>query len=395
MRFKPLILFFPFELLSHYTRCITLAKDLESSFRIGFAASGKYGHLIPAGYEQFPVKHFDAERAISDAENFSFGWLNEKDIEAVFLSCRHVIQSLDADLVLGDTFPVLNMAAESFGVPSVSLQNAYMTRYYSVTRRLPASHPATAHLEKLPQNFADSITRVCEKFAMRQVHTPFRKLRKKYSLSQRNSYLHEIEGDLNLICDLPALFPLKPLPESFLQTRPLLYKSAGSPSRVRRSMKPLIIACAGSSGSSRNFDFLADPAFSQFEVITAGSSLKSVRAAHITNYDFLDLGPALSEASVMICHGGNGTIYPALSKGVPVLCATTHFEQDYNVRAIKSAGLGDYLQKDPGSIVDQVLYWSARKNSPVFGKFRAYFLDWKESPDIARNAMKALCTRVS
>ena len=48
----------------------------------------------------------------------------------------------------------------------------------------------------------------------------------------------------------------------------------------------------------------------------------------------------LPRCNLMICHGGNGTIYQALFFGLPVLAHTSIFEQEWNVQQLEALGLG-------------------------------------------------------
>ena len=51
----------------------------------------------------------------------------------------------------------------------------------------------------------------------------------------------------------------------------------------------------------------------------------------------------LNHVDLMICHGGNGTIYQALAQGVPILGLTSIFEQEWNMNRVEELGLGEYL----------------------------------------------------
>ena len=54
----------------------------------------------------------------------------------------------------------------------------------------------------------------------------------------------------------------------------------------------------------------------------------------------MNIDEAMKVTNLMICHGGNGTIYYGLRHGVYMLCITSHFEQEWNVHALERIGYG-------------------------------------------------------
>jgi len=191
---KQRILFFPFDLMSHYLRCIELAKNYSGS-EIHFSSSLMYNSYIQkAGYERFSAEDFDPEKVMECASKFNFSWLNFKDIDRIFLSQVQVIQNLKPDLVIGDTSPTLKMAAEYTGVPYTALMNGYMTKHYSNVRALSKTHPGHKHLSKLPPSVSNKVIKFAETISFRIVHKPFKKLRRKYNLKRISNYINEMEG---------------------------------------------------------------------------------------------------------------------------------------------------------------------------------------------------------
>ena len=45
-------------------------------------------------------------------------------------------------------------------------------------------------------------------------------------------------------------------------------------------------------------------------------------------------------ADVVVCHGGNGTIYQALSNGAPVIGLPEFHDQEFNMQRVEALGLG-------------------------------------------------------
>lgn len=339
------ILFFPFNLLSHYLRCLVLADSYDKSqYQILFLHSPQYaGFVKQHGYETFSCAQFQSDYVMECARNFDFNWLNEAELERILLSQIAAIKKFDAAIVIGDVAPTLNMAAEYTGVKYISLLNGYMTKYYAFTRKVPRMHMSSGFLKVLPERIADLITDFAEKMTFRKIHLPFKQLRKKYGLQFRVDYISEIEGSSNLICDLPDLFPQKKLPANYTYTGPLIYQFLDEESDWLNHIpadKPVIFVSMGSTGDWQRLDFLNDPYYSRYVIITAGDTEKVVHAPHVISREFVNLTQVLKKSDLMICHGGNGTIYPGIMNRVYLLCLSSHFEQEWNMSALEKSGYG-------------------------------------------------------
>lgn len=352
------ILVFPFDLQSHYLRCIELARRYPAA-EILFASSEKYDPFVQkAGYNSFKVEHFDAATVMRCAEKFDFSWLNKKDIGRVFLSQAGAIKTLGPQLVIGDTSPALKMAAEYNKVPYTVLMNGYMSRYYVHTRGLPCSHPGHGLLSKLPPMLRNSIIRLAEKLAFRGVHKPFRQLRKQYGLKPVPDYMREMEGDENLLCDEDFLFPQRALPLNYQLIGPLIYDTGEDEAELLKRISPekkVILVCMGSSGNWEALRFLSSPRYSGFTIITAGDREGVIKGEHVIARSFVSLNRVLPHCALLICHGGNGTIYHGLRHKVPLLCLTSHFEQEWNVQRLEALHLGVWINSEPEAVFESYL----------------------------------------
>ena len=116
------------------------------------------------------------------------------------------------------------MAAEKTSTAFISLLNGYMSKYYRLTRKVSRYHPGYRYSRMMSQKVFGLLTRMMEYTAFRKIHEPFRLIRKEEGLSPQNYFLDELEGGVNLICDLPSLFPQKKLPPSYSFVGPLIYQ---------------------------------------------------------------------------------------------------------------------------------------------------------------------------
>jgi UDP:flavonoid glycosyltransferase YjiC (YdhE family) len=343
---KKTILFFPFNLLAHYLRCLVLARKYDrDQYDIYFLQSDSYdGFVKENGFKTFSAASFDAAHVMRCAEQFDFSWLEESMLEKVLLAQISAIKALKPDLVIGDTAPTLKMATEYTKVEYVALMNGYMSPYYAGQRKISRSHPAYPLLQRIPVPLAKHMTLIGERVSFWKIHAPFRRLRRKYKLKPVFSYLWETQGDQNMICDDNNLFPQKNLPHNYTCIGPLIYrfedKAAAAWLGMLDPSKETICICMGSSGDWKRLEFLNDPYFSRYNVITAGDLELALYAPHITHREFINLPEVLIHASLMICHGGNGTINAGVLADVYMLCVASNFEQEWNIEALEKQGLG-------------------------------------------------------
>ena len=339
------ILVFPFNVQAHYLRCLVLADKFDKKeYTILFVESPQYSQYAEdCGYKTFPCKHFDADHVMACAKDFDFSWLNRSDLESIMLAQVAAIRKYKADMVIGDMSPSLKMAAEITSVKLVSLINGYMSKYYMLTRGVSRSMFGYSLMKKLPEPLSDRITDFAESIAFRYVHLPFRHIRQKYGLKSVKDYLSELEGDENIICDYEHLFPQQSLPAHYQVSGPLIYHPQSSEELWLTDLeenKPVIVVCMGSTGDWQKISFLNDPHYSQYLIIAAGDKKKVLAAPHIISKDFVNLSKVLQRADLMICHGGNGTMYNGIVNGVYMLCIPNNFEQEWNISAMERNGYG-------------------------------------------------------
>lgn len=383
---KPLLMVFPMDFASHYLRCITLCKKLKSSFRIEMADSGEYRQFMMAAHQEtFKVASFKRENIKDHAASFDFSWLNERDLSNILESQIEIIQEKKPYAVLGDTSFTLKMAAEKASVRFVSLVNSYMTKYYGLWRGVPRSHPGYKFSKTLPPRLFEIIAKEMEGRALRSVHQSFRNLRKTNQLRPTEFLLDELEGDLNLVCDLPELFPLQDPPENYRCIGPLFHMGEVEETDVLGfldgSTKNILVTM-GSSGDMKLLSILEDSVFGDHKFILSGNGQSSLNLRNSISKPFINSFSVMPNVDLVICHGGNGTIYQALSHGVPVLCLPANFECEWNSYRIQSCGLGEVIDPDISAIELRLKIdaWIKRRGSAQFSSISREIVEYLNSP---------------
>ncbi|MBN1357889.1 hypothetical protein JW988_03880 [Candidatus Bathyarchaeota archaeon] len=371
---KQILMIFPLDMAAHYLRCLELCKKLSTQFEIFFACSPKYDKFVKkCGFGTFKVANFNSEEITAAASSFDFSWLNFGTIESISASQIAVIEEHKPSLVLGDAAFTLKMAAEKTNVPYVSLLNGYMTKYCSITRKVSPSHPGDPYSKTMPKRVFNRLTRVIEHAMFEKVHAPFRRVRKKLGLSKLHYLLEELEGDFNLICDLPSFFPQKKLPENYEFVGPLFYIGDEEEQRVLDFLENdylHIMVSTGSTGSWKKLSLLSDPVFSDARILISGNAGSAIHSDNILSADFLNHTKIMPKVDIVICHGGNGTAYQALSHGIPLLFFSGNFEQEWNIQRIVELGLGARLEEsfNAAKVRETVDTWIRKRNSDLFQK---------------------------
>ena len=327
-------------------------------------------------FQTFSCLSLDAGEVLQGVKKFSFSWINEAALEPVYLDQVRVIGLLKPAAVLGDTSITLKMAAEKTGVPYISLMNGYMSKYYSFPRQLSRTHPMYKFMKNFPGPVADLLTQRGEAFVFSRVHRPFKQIRRRHQLSEKKDYLDELEGNLNLICDLDELFPQKEYPSNYKQIAPL-YCDATRPfnlvaDKLDKNKKTIFVSM-GSSGDWEKLRFLNEAIFEQYNIVAAGDKEHILHAPHIIQAPFVNVHELFPFADLVICHGGNGTIYQALLYGIPVLCSTSHFEQEWNAGALERLHIGKSLDDIQGldgylHIIDE---WLNKKEKGFYNGYQS------------------------
>ena len=218
----------------------------------------------------------------------------------------------------------------------------------------------------LPDFLYLPLVRIGEAWNFLLILQEFRKVRTKYKLRKTHHYLEELEGTENIICDLPEIFPQKKLPANFRFIGPLFYKSDSTSGAILEKLNPnkkTILITLGSSKEWERFKFFNREEFSRYNVIVAGENSNVLHASFLLKMPFINFEEVLPKVDLVICHGGNGTLYQAFFNKVPVLCRPYHMEQTWNVHRIEELGYGQSLNNtNPKNIHAFISEWMGKKS---------------------------------
>lgn len=346
------ILVLPFShTLSHLSRPLVLSKVLkQNGHKIVYgASSSRTGFIENEGFDVLPVFEPDPEALFSNIRNKKLKFVSSEIIEEMVEADIELINKVRPDLILSDGRFSAPISSQISGVKHVGIVNASSTEFRSIPY-LPVDDSTIYHLLKklCSENFINSCVLKFEQAVFDNTMNVFKRLSKKNGLMKEVTATNCLEGvDLTLIADVPEYFPTKNLPDNYHYIGPLTWKPSNMPLPEwwppAGKDKKLIYISMGTTGLS-DFFSLVHCLFENLDytvVMTTGaqSDVKTI-PGKIYVEPFIDGDVVMDMADLVICHGGNGTIYQALSHGKPVIGIPTIPDQGYNMRMVERLELG-------------------------------------------------------
>jgi MGT family glycosyltransferase len=356
--------------LAHVTRTFEVGRALAQCFghRVVFCGEGPYMHIPrDAGFEIQPVYTVHRDTTMKLARRFglcSLSWWREECGRSVE-SDIEVLNTVKPDVVVGDMHWSLWASTRVKKIPYVSITNGAWTRWYAERIDPPQGHWSTKLMGKrLSRALFPRIKNVLTWFySLGYTH-----VRKRYGLPPANSLYDLIEGDMTLLADLPEFMPtLDRTPANFRYVGPIVWDAdLPEPAWLSRldPKRPTIYFTMGSTGDTSFFrEAIRVFGDTKYQVLITTGGLAKLGAVpdNVFVEDYAP-GQALMRASgVVVSHGGNGTIYQALSCGVPVIGFPSIFDQEINLQRVCALGAGirmwrsEYKAEALKAAVDEVL----------------------------------------
>jgi UDP:flavonoid glycosyltransferase YjiC (YdhE family) len=96
-------------------------------------------------------------------------------------------------------------------------------------------------------------------------------------------------------------------------------------------------------------------------IVTTGAQVEGLETVVGKLYleNFIDGDLVMEACDLVVCHGGNGTIYQALQHGKPVIGIPTIPDQNFNMRRVEALGVGKMLTwrefiNSPASLLEMI-----------------------------------------
>ncbi len=334
--------------LAHVSRLFELAKALrEKGYRVIFASSGEYLKIpADAGFTVIPDVYTPSPERIMDVcRKGMVNFYDDDILKKSFDADLKIFEEIKPDLVIGDFRLSLSTSCEYCSIPLAITINGAWTNYYAINFQ-PPEHGAITRL--LGKRLAKPILPWLVDAVVAISRKPYNKLRKQLGLNPRKNLWDIMKGDLNLITDLPEYAPTEELPENFHYIGPMIWEPSMPLPEWTHSLDPekfTIYVTMGSTGDAHMFHQLVDIfKDTNYQCIVTVANITEIHNIPHNFFveKFLPGGKLMEECSIdlVICHGGNGTIYQAISKGIPLIGIPTMPDQDINLTRVEDLGIG-------------------------------------------------------
>ena len=327
--------------LSHIAKCLALESSLTSrGHRVVVAVSRKRaGFMEGRGVDTRILPDIQES---DDAGFPTVAWFNRpKRIAECISSEVELMKEIRPDRVLGVFRFTLKASARLAGVPFDSLTCGCMLSGFPEVLGFAPGESGS----ELQRYLLDSFYR----YAGAKTGLALRS----FGLPAIGDIRSMLEGDRTFLWDFPQFAPL---PDGVAATHvgPLSWNGwpVGGPDPVRLSVdrRPLAVVTFGTCVMSAEFAsriirILLDLGFEVLLAAGGQDELMNVMAdePYVTACRFAPLRSLFPHASLTVCHGGQLTIFEALSHRVPVLIMPFQPEQAHNAVCLKRLGCGDQL----------------------------------------------------
>jgi UDP:flavonoid glycosyltransferase YjiC (YdhE family) len=273
-----------------------------------------------------------------------------------------LIDEVQPDAILGDCRNSLRISSALAQVPYAAITNANCTPWYAGPLVIPMAACPNHRLRGLLERYVPkSIIRKMHDVGCRRFAKPFEQIAREKGADVDCSDFRTIftSDDLTLLADDRQFNPTAHLPEHVKYIGPLFIErdefhaeaTLAALGRLQATNndgtpRPLIVISTGSTGShDRLPEFIEQliPAGYNLAVIGSGTEACPEETPNLIKVPFADPETLLPSTAAVICHGGNGSIYQALSYGKSVLTLPTFFDQQTQSRRLKDLELGQEL----------------------------------------------------
>ncbi|MDD5761776.1 MAG: glycosyltransferase [bacterium] len=327
--------------LSHLAKCLALESSLTSrGHRVVVAVSRRRAGFVEERGVDYRILPDIQE---SDESGFpTTAWFNRPKRIAECISAEvDLMKEIRPDRVLGVFRFTLKASARLAGVPFDSLTcGCMLSRFPEVLGFAPGEAGS-----ELQRYYLDSFYR----YAGAKTSLALRS----FGLPAIGDIRSMLEGDRTFLWDFPEFAPL-PDRSSATHVGPVIWNGwpdgGPDPDRFSAGRRPLAVVTFGTCVmsveiASRIMRILLDLGF---EVLLAAGGQDELMKAmadepFVTTRRFAPLRSLFPHASLTVCHGGQLTIFEALSHRVPVLIMPFQPEQAHNAVCLKRLGCGDQL----------------------------------------------------
>lgn len=339
--------------LSHVSRPLAVALELRRrGHEVVFAGEGsKLTFIEKEGFSIVPLYEPDPNVLYGNIREGKLRFVSDADIDMMMQADSELYALIQPDLVLTDGRFTAPISCHIASILHAAIVNVSSTEYRALPY-VPMFNwipEIIAPRESMCWKALDRFNLFLEMLVFNKAMKTFTILSRRHGVPKTITATNCLVGkDLTLLPDIPEYFPTRNLPADYHYIGPLtLRQSRPMPvwweSAVKQGKK-IIYITMGTTGLSDFFDKIVDyfRGMDAIAIITTGgqASISARLPDNIYVEEYLDGDVVMAASSLVVCHGGNGTIYQALQHGKPVVGVPTIPDQQFNMRQVESLGVG-------------------------------------------------------
>jgi UDP:flavonoid glycosyltransferase YjiC (YdhE family) len=311
-------------------------------------------------FATYPLFEPDPKQLFDNIRNGKLRFVDDTTLDRMIDEDVELFKSVRPDVVLTDGRFSARISTHIARIPHASIVNVSSTAYRAnpyiplfPLMRGDCSHnsPLCAMESRGWGRWLDALNLWLEMTIFNTAMPVFSKRSKHYGLPITATATNCLAGgNLTLLADTPEYFPTRRLPSDYHYVGPIVW-NGNSPApdwwqemKAQKDARPLIFVSMGSTAIPALFETVFNmlDTHGMRGVIATGGQADGLPQDHpdIKVTPFIDGNHVLEECAMVICHGGNGTIYQALGKGVPVIGIPTIPDQQFNMRRVEALGVG-------------------------------------------------------
>lgn len=355
--------------LSHLSRLLCLAVELRNrGYKIVFAGESKKLEFIKKeGFDVYDkLKEPDPDVLFGNIREGKLRFIPESELEELIKADLELYKVVKPNLILSDGRLTAGISSHITNIKQGAIVNVSSTEYRAL--------PYIPFFEWMPIKRGTKLWKLLELINLRlemiifdNVMNAFKKVSKRYGLSKPFTATNCLTGkDFTLLPDIPEYFPTKNLPSNYHYIGPLTWKS-NLPKLswwpLHKNGKALVYITMGTTGVKDFFQSIYEliKKSDLKAVITTGGQIQNLLSIPEKLFieDYVDGALMMEACDVVVCHGGNGTIYQALEHGKPIIGIPTIPDQRFNMRRVEALGVGQTLRleefaKRPEQLIDLI-----------------------------------------
>jgi UDP:flavonoid glycosyltransferase YjiC (YdhE family) len=347
-RNKKKILFWGEDLtLSHVVRPLVLAGAIRDQYEVIFVTGGRYLNLVEShGFIPRQTWTLSNDTFMQRLSKGKDGWY-PNEISRQVKDELALIEEYSPDLIVGDLRWSLGTSTALTKTPYMSIVNAYWGPYCT----LPVPTPEFPFVKVIGVNLSSKLLPLMAPTIFKKFAKPYNVVRREYGLEEYGEYRDvPTQADWIVYPDIPALAPTDNLPEHHHYLGPVEWSPTSDYPDWWDKLpddKPIIYLAMGSTGRIGVVDTLIASLGEMPVTVMLSTSGRLSQTSYPSNFhtsNFLPGIEACRRSSLVICNGGAGTIYQAISEKTPILSIPTNADQYYVSEALARQGSGLYIR---------------------------------------------------